>query len=127
MADCKLDRIRTALKAAPQGLTLAQTWEAIAAAGTPIEIGSVRQLLSNGVVRGLFTSTNKRPAVYRLMPSAAALDESAMPLHVRIEALLGDINGIRRQAGGANAPEDIRMGLDSLQRTASRVLRELGR
>lgn len=134
--------IRDVLQIADGWLSANQVAEALAAKGNVIDICKVRQRLAEGTQDGEFIRDGKvREYVYRLnrayqpryrVPARKAeprrpfADEADMPLRIRMEALLGEIASIREQAAEQRAPMDVCLGIESVQRGASRVLRELG-
>lgn len=128
MRESAREKINRVLRAAPDGLTCVQAWDALTARGDDIDLPNLRHQLSNGVVRGLYLSTNTRPAVYRINPRGhrGPPSERDLPLRVRLEHLQADISDIRYQAAEQRVPMDVSLGLDSLQRSAGRLLRDLG-
>ena len=135
-------QIREVLAAANGWLSANQVHDALAVRGIVTEIGRVRARLCMATTDGEFTRrTDAGVYLYRLNrayapryrvpkrkqePARPFADEADMPLRIRVEALLGEINSIRAQAAEQRASIDVCMGMDAVQRGASRVLRELG-
>lgn len=136
-------QVRNVLALADGWLSANQVHEALAARGIVTDVSRVRARLSQATTDGEFVRQGKAGEyVYRLNrayaprysvpkrkpePARPFADEAGLPLRMRVEALLGDINALRHDAALQRASIDVCMGLDSLQRGASRVLRELGR
>lgn len=135
-------QIREVLDTADGWLSANQVADALAANGNVVDIAKVRQRLAEATQDGEFIRDGKvREYVYRINrayqpryrvpkrkpePARPFDADPVMPLRIRMEALLGEVISIREQAAEQRASMDVCLGLDSLQRGAGRVLRELG-